>query len=203
MQATDVKPQQTLYDLFALDGAGGVGKVRELAALRVGQIDADHASVLRRTLSEWKPQAFASELEKALQPNPFELLAMGWNQFKEVSKAVKLSKGPPRSTQEVALLKHELEVKLEPRLVLSVQGMDWCEVALGVSLVAKFEAVHLKFVNGSLTELALGQPTGALSLSVEHQVVSELKRSLDLKAAYEFKPPLRWPTGRAAPGPAR
>lgn len=191
---------QRLHELLSLHARDpGVGEVRRLATVGVEGVDAEHAKLLGRKVADWSLDKLGDDLRQAFDLDPFELLARGWTQLRGVRRALKTSAGPPPTAQVVALLKHDLEARVEPRLVLQVGGLDWCDVKLALVVKLTVEAAELHFFDAALVDLKLGKPTGSLALLCEGHEVSAFKRSLTLKPAYHFDPPLRWPAPAAAP----
>jgi hypothetical protein len=69
----------------------------------------------------------------------------------------------------------------EPRLVLEVNGIDWLDVRLGLTLKVTMESAHLEVLDGRLLSVSLGEPTGALSLHCQGQEVAAFKRAVNSK----------------------
>ena len=194
MSTVELTPGGSLHELLALSRSGdGVDEVRRLAALSVGNVDAKDASLLGRKVADWASADLAEELKKAFDPDPFLLMAKAWAQLRKVRKAVEESRGPPAAAKSAALFKHDLDARVEPRLVLSVAGVDWCNIKLGLGLKLSFESALLAFMDGRLTSLKLGSPSGSITLQCEGQEVAMFKREIKLRAAYTFDPPLAWP----------
>lgn len=192
-EAVEVKPGQPLHALLELPegGGGGVAEIRRLAALSVGDVGAGGASVMGKKVSEWPAADLAQELKKAFPLDPFTLLAKAWGQVRKVRKAIDASRGSPPSSQPVTLIEHEIEAKYEPRLVLEVNGVDWFDVKLGLTLKVMIESAHLELFDGGLRSVSLGKPTGAISLHCQGQEVAAFKRAVNFAPSYEFDPPLR------------
>ncbi|WP_077000825.1 hypothetical protein [Variovorax sp. KK3] len=202
--SVELQKEESLYQLLAVySNPDGMQELRERASLSVGGIDAEGASFLKKKLSEWAVADLNAELEKALTPDPFSLLAKAWVQVREVREAVKASKGPPAVAKAVKLLKHEVEAKLEPRLVLKVSGVDWCSVKLAIELKLNFDAVELEWMDGRLAQLKSGNPAGSISLKCADQEIKAFKRELKIKAHYRFEKPVEISAPAvAAPVPA-
>ncbi len=201
MSTVELTPGGSLHELLALSRSGdGVAEVRRLAALSVGNVDAKDASLFGKKVADWASADLAEELKKAFDPDPFLLMAKAWAQLRKVRKAVEESRGPPAAAKTAALLKHELDARLEPRLVLSVAGVDWCNIKLGLGLKLAFESAQLSFMDGRLTSLKLGNPSASITLQCEGQEVAVFKREIKVRAAYNFEPPLAWPALEALPG---
>jgi hypothetical protein len=191
--APELNPGASLYELLSLHrSADGVNEVRKLAAVSVGGVDADNAGVLGKKVSEWATADFAQELEKAFEPDPFLLMVKAWSQVRKLREAAQDSRGPPAEKKTAALLEHEIDLTLEPRLVLNVNGIDWCSVKLEVEIKLSFESAQLEFHNGRVSALQLGKPTGSITLKCEGHEIAEFKREIKLHAAYQFQPPLAW-----------
>jgi hypothetical protein len=190
----ELNPGESLHEWLSLHtSSGGVNAVRKLAAVSVGGVDADHASVLGKKVAEWAGADFARELEKALEPDPFMLMVKAWSQVRKLRQAAEESRGPPPQKKTEALLEHEIDLTLEPRLVLNVDGVDWCSIKLEVAIKLSFASAQFEFDNGRVTALQLGKPTGSVTLKCEGHEVAEFKRDIKLHAAYHFKPALAWP----------
>jgi hypothetical protein len=194
MSVVELKSDQPLHQLLALVDTGeGVKDVRRLAALSVGNVDAKGASILGKTVADWATADLEKEIEKAFSPDPFALMAKAWAQVREVRKAIDASRGPPPKAQTVALLKHEIEAKMEPRLVLNVTGVDWCDVKLALSLKMSFESVQIELNDGHISALKLGNPSGQISLKCAGQEVAAFKREIKIAQAYKFAAPVAMP----------
>jgi hypothetical protein len=193
--SVELKTGRPLYDLLELQGSGssGVEEVRRLAALSVGNVDAEGASLLGRKVSEWATADLAKEIENAFTVDPFSLMAKAWGQVRKVRKAIDASRGPPPTLQPVTLIEHEIDAKLEPRLVLEVNGIDWFDLKLGLTLKMRVESAHLDVVDGKLTRISLAKPTGTLSLHCQGQEVAAFKRSVRFAAIYALEPGLQLP----------
>lgn len=192
--SVELNPGRPLYHLLELQRNGnGVEEVRRLAALSVGNVDADGASLLGRKVSEWASADVAKEIEQAFTIDPFTLLAKAWGQVRKVRKAIESSRGPPPQPQTVALMEHEIDAKLEPRLVLEVNGIDWFDLKLGLALELSVQSARLEFLDGKLTSVSLGNPTGTLSLHCQDQEVAAFKRDVKLRAEYRLEPPMALP----------
>ena len=194
----ELHPGRPLYELLALDrNDDGIAQVRRLATLGVAGVNAKEASLLGRKVADWASADLAQEMRGAFSTDPFTLMAKAWAQLNKLRKAVDASRGPPPKAQSVALLKHDLEAKLEPRLVLNVNGADWCDIKFSLALKFSFEAVQLELLDGQLVALKLGKPSGNLTLQCQGQEITAFKRELQLKPAYQFEPPMLWPAAGA------
>lgn len=190
----ELNPGGSLHELLSLQYSGdGVNEVRRLAALSVSGVDAKDASVLGKKVTEWATADLSQELGKAFDTDPFLLMVKAWAQVRKLRKAAEESRGPPPAKKTGELLKHEIDLRLEPRLVLNVSGVDWCNIKLGVTLKLSFESAGLEFNDGRITSLKLGNPTGSITLQCEGHDVAEFKRDIKVHAAYQFEPPLVWP----------
>jgi len=191
----ELKPGQPLYTLLELPsgGSGGVDEVRRLAALSVKDMDASGATVLGRKVDEWPTADLAKEIQKAFPIDPFTLIAKAWGQVRKLRKAIDASRGPPPASQSVALAQHDIEAKFEPRMVLEVNGIDWLDVKLGLTLKMTFESAHLEVLDGKLTSASFGNPAGALTLQCQGHEVAAFKRNIKFAPTYRFDPPLHLP----------
>ena len=187
MADLDVKAGDRLHDLIALRGsAGGAAEVRRLAALR-GGVD---GSVLGRAIADWTPERLGKDFETAFAVEPFALIARAWSQIAKVRDAVTKSVGPPPVAACVALLAHEIDARLRPRFVLSVEGVDWCDVDFELKLALAIASAELELFGGALRAVKLGKVTGSVSLACEGVVVEALRRELRFDASYTFDPPI-------------
>lgn len=191
----ELAPKQQLHDLLSLHADDGAGEVRRLATLGVTGIDAQSTQLLGRKLADWSTDEVKSHLREAFDVNPFELMFQAWSQVRKVHKAAKESLGPPPADRSVPLKQHEIDLKVEPRLVLNVSGIDWCTIQLTLTLKFSFDSAVLDLHGGRLTGLKLGNPTGALTFACEGHEVGQFKRDIKLHASYRFDPPLDWPSG--------
>jgi hypothetical protein len=199
MNPVELQAGKPLHELLSLHhSGGGVDEVKRLATLSVGGLDGDATQVLGRKVAEWASADLVAELEKAFDADPFALLARGWAQLRKLRKAVDASRGPPPKPQTASLLKHDLEGRLAPRLVLNVNGIDWCELQFNLSLKLTVDAAELTFNEGRLTNLRWVKPVGSITLQCQGQELAAFKRELKFAAAYAFNPPLAWPKLPAA-----
>ena len=187
MPIVDVRPGARLHDLIEVRGnADGVAEVRRLAALR-GGVD---STLFGRAVADLTPERLSADLEQALAVDPFVLAARAWSQIAKVREAVAKSVGPPPAPARVALVKHEIDARLRPRLVLSVEGVDWCDVEFELKLALSLESAELKLFGGALRAVHLGKATGALTLSCQGIPVQAFRRELRFEASYDFDPPI-------------
>ena len=193
MSTSDVKAGSRLIDLLTLQADGALLALHEQAkaSLRLGQVDSEHAKVLGRKVSEWRPEELSRDLEEALSFDPYVMLLAGWSKLRKVRQAIEKSRSAQLSaTQTVTLAKHEIDARVEPSLVLSVLGVDCRAVKIGMTLKASFESAQLVFEQGRLASARTGKPTGTLTASVEGHELGEFKRSLTFEPSCRFEPPL-------------
>lgn len=193
MTTSNVKAGTRLIDLLTLQSDGALLALHEQAkaSLRLGQIDSEHAKVLGRRVSEWRPEELSRELEEALSFDPYVMLLAGWSKLRKVRQAIEKSRSAqPPAPQTVKLATHEIDAKVEPSLVLSVLGVDCRAVKIGLTLKASFESAVLVFEQGRLASAKTGKPTGTLTASVEGHELGEFKRSLAFEPNCRFEPPL-------------
>lgn len=187
MSTVDVKPGARMHDLLELRGnAEGAADVRRLAALR-GGVD---GSLLGKAIADWTPERLNADLEKAFAVDPFTLMAKAWSQIAKVRDAVRKSLGPPPAAASVALLKHDIDAKLRPRLVLSVEGVDWCDVEFELKLALALESAELELFAGGLRAVRLGKVTGSVTLACQGIPVEAFRRELKFDSNYAFDPPI-------------
>ena len=187
MPDVDVKAGSRLHDLLEVHAnADGVADVRRLAALR-GGVD---GSLLGRAIADWTPEKLNADLAKAFDVDPFALMARAWSQIKKVRDAVNKSIGPPPAAASVPLLKHDIDAKLRPRLVLSVEGVDWCDVEFELKLALAIESAELELFGGALRALRLGKVTGSVTLACQGIPVEAFRRELKFDSNYVFDPPI-------------
>ncbi len=187
MQDVEVKAGARLHDLLEVRAnAGGAAEVRRLAALR-GGVD---ASLLGRALADWTTEKLEADLERAFDADPFALMAKAWSQIAKVRDAVNKSAGPPPAAASVPLLKHDIDARLRPRLVLSVEGVDWCDVEFELKLALAIESAELELFGGALRALRLGKVTGSLTLACQGIPVEAFRRELKFDSSYVFDPPI-------------
>ena len=190
MSESDITPKTMLHDLLEIDRQPeGIETVRQLAALR-GGLDDKGFIVLGRAVSEWSPKSVEDDLKKAFALDPWAMMAKGWTQVANVRAAVKSSQGPPATTASAALLKHDLDIKIKPRLVLSVGGVDWCDVDFEVKLMLAIESAELELFDGALCALKLGKVTGSINVSCRDTPIPAFKHDLKFRSEYRFDPPV-------------
>ena len=198
MTTVEVKPRASLHELIAVHShTDGVDEVRKLAALR-GGLDAHGVSVLDRAISDWSVDSAMRDLNQAFALDPFVMMAKGWTQVAKVRKAVKSSLGPPAASASAALFKHDLDIKVKPRLVLTVAGVDWCDVDFELKLGLAIESAELELFGGALRSVKLGKVTGSVTVSCRGTPIPAFKRDLKFSTHYEFEPPILAPRSAAA-----
>ena len=82
------------------------------------------STLFGQTVADLTPRRTSADLEQALAVDPFVLAARAWSQIAKVREAVAKSVGPPPAPARVALVKHEIDARLRPRLVLQRRGVD-------------------------------------------------------------------------------
>lgn len=175
-----------MYQLLGLDAERTIEELGKRARARVEDVNFEDAKVMGKSVRDLPLMDLQKKLLEAFPTNPFELLAVGWGQVREVKNAVAKSRTAPK--HEVSHLgQHDLEASLEPRLVLTVDGIDWCTIRLTAILQLRVQAAELVFDDGSLTAVTLGNPVGTVSLKVEGHEVADCKRELDISDA-PFRP---------------
>ena len=78
---------------------------------------------------------------------------------------------------------------MTPRLVLSVLGVDWCDLELEVKLVLALDSAELEFDEGHLRSVKLGKAKGSVTVSCNGAPLPSLQRELKFKSAYRIAPP--------------
>lgn len=187
MKSSELTENGSIYQLLGFEAAQvGLEELRDRAKFCVENIDFEDAKVMGKKVRELPSVDLRQKLVEAFSGNPFELLARGWGQVRVVREAVAKSRNPPKP--ELAHLgQHDLEANLEPRLVLTIDGVDWCTLRLSVVLQLRVQAADFVFYDGSLTAVTLGNPVGSISLKVEGREVAACKRELDISTG-PFKP---------------
>lgn len=181
-----------LYDVLDIQRAdGGLNRVNDVAALRVGLIDAPDAQAVKDKLRAFEPGALADAMHDMLDVDAFKLFAGAWRQLRQVKQAVQKSLGPPPSDQSVDLPRHEVAGKLKPRLVVSMAGVDFADIDFEISLSASIQSAKLTLHNGALVAARFGDVKGTLKLSCEGTEIREYARTLKLLPEYRFAHPIR------------
>ena len=187
MPSVDVQSGSRLHDLIELRGNDeGTAELRRLAALR-GGVD---ARLLGRAIADWTPERLGADLEKAFAVEPFALMARAWSQIAKVRDAVQKSLGPPPVSVGVALLGHDIDARLRPRLVLNVEGVDWCDIEFELKLALALESAELELFAGALRAVRLGKVTGSVKLACQGVPVEAFRRELRFESSYVFDPPI-------------
>lgn len=200
-KAPELAAGQPLYQLLALQWTQpGMDQVRQQLAIGAS-MQMPGVKLLGKSIDAWANTHLGDALREAFAADPFSLLLKAWSQLRKPADAVRKSIGPPASTQTATLLQHEVEVKLEPRLVLSFNGIECRTVALDLTLTLSVESAQLEFTGGALTALKMGKPAAKVSLKVDGQDIAAFKRELKLQPSYAFQPPLGWPHAALARSP--
>ncbi len=92
--------------------------------------------------------------------------------------------------QPVELPAHTFEATLKPRLVISLGGVDWCDIDFELALAATLRSATLHISAGRLTVVQLGQVKGSVKLSCEGTEVREYAREVKLLPEYRLDPPI-------------
>jgi hypothetical protein len=181
-----------LYDVLDVQRVdGGLNRVSDVAALRVGLIDAQDAQAVKDKLRALEPQALADALHDMLDVDLFKLFAGAWRQLHRVKQAVQKSVGPPPSDQSVDLPRHEVAGKLKPRLVLSLAGVDFADIDFEIKLAAAIQSAKLTLHGGALTAVRFGDVKATIKLACEGTEIREYARDLKLLSDYRFAHPIK------------
>ncbi|CAN7774429.1 hypothetical protein LJR290_007709 [Variovorax sp. LjRoot290] len=188
MKSIELKENGSIYQILGFDSTQvGLEQLHNRAKLCVQDVDFEDAKIMGKKVRELPSVDVQQKLAEALSGNPFELLARGWGQIRLIREAVAKSRNPAKP--ELAhLAQHDLEASLEPRLVLTIDGVDWCSVRLSIVLRLRVQAADFVFYDGSLTGVTFGNPVGSVSLKVEGREVAACKRELDISTS-PYKPP--------------
>lgn len=180
-----------LIELLGLHRVGpGHDRVREIAAVRVGGVEAPDAAAVRTLLAAFTPQAFAQRLAGLADVNVFALIAATWGQVLKVHDALARSRAEPQRPVPVELPRHTLEAKLKPSLVLSVGGVDWCHIHFEFTVKLKLVSATLQLQAGRLAAVQFVGAELGLSLGCEGNELREFRRDLHLAPELTFSPPL-------------
>jgi hypothetical protein len=170
--------------------SAGTGRITDVAAVRVGLIDAPDAKAVQESLRAIEPQHLADELHKMLDVDLFKLFAGAWRQLHKIKQAVTKSVGPPPAEQLVDLPRHEVAGKLKPRLVLSLAGVDFADIDFEIALSVSIQSAKLTIAGGALTAVRFGDVKGTIKLSCEGTEIHEYARELKLLGDYRITRPI-------------
>lgn len=185
--ATIERPGARLYEVLAVHRvSAGTGRITEIAAARVGLIDAPDAKAVQDSLRALKPQQLADELHKMLDVDLFKLFVGAWRQLHKIKQAVAKSVGPPPTEQLADLPRHQVAGKLKPRLVLSLAGLDFADIDFEIALSVSIQSAKLTIAGGALTVVRFGDVKGTIKLSCEGTEIHEYARELKLLGDYRL-----------------
>lgn len=191
MNTTPESASTSLYDILDVHRVDpGLGRFKEMAAVRVGGSDVPDAKAVEEKLRAIAPEKLGEEVRKMLDVDLLKLLAGAWSQSANVRQAVVKSIGPPPTEQSVKLPGHEVVGKLKPRLVLSFKGVDFADIDFEVSLSVTITSATLTIHDGALTAVQFANVKGALKLSCEGTMLREYSKALELAPIYRLARPI-------------
>jgi hypothetical protein len=165
--------------------------VVELASVRVGGVEApEKVEQIRTALRTFEPARIERRLAEMFDVKPVALMARAWTQLAAVREAVEKSIGPPSTDARVDLPKHTIRARLAPFLVLSVDGLDLCDIRFEVEFAATVTSATLTITGGELREVTFGAVSGSLSVSCEGAELREFTRELGLLPRVSLDPRL-------------
>jgi hypothetical protein len=203
IDASPAATEEKLIDVLRVGHvAPGLDRVSEVAALRVGGIEAPDTAKIAAALKRYSRADFAEELNKLWDIDAVNVIAAAWSGAIKVRAAVRDSLAAPDSDKSVDLPAHKIESVHRPRLVLSVGGADWCQLDFELTLCVSLASARLTLRAGRLVAMRIGVASASLKLECEDIEIKEFKReALKLAPEHRFEPPLDLSRFAAAPAP--
>jgi hypothetical protein len=84
-----------------------------------------------------------------------------------------LSEGSPNAVKNVELVSHTVKSIHRPRSVISVDGIETCEIHFEIELSLAMHGIILMILNGRLKEISTGNCKGQLSIRCEDCLIIE------------------------------
>ena len=203
----DLHENTRLFELFSLPTSNDDLKgVHEAVAARIGATaESKDVSAIVAKLAAFKSDAIAGSVRQMLNLDVFGIFVGAWRQLDQVHQAAVKSLAPPREEQHVDLAKHKVEAKLRPRLVVSLHGVDLCDLEFDVRLAAAVTAAKLFIDSGQLTAVQPGPVAGSVTLAMRDHELKTWSQDFKLLETYRFARP--WVLHRAdaatSPSPDR
>jgi len=193
----DLKENTRLFELFSLPSSrDDINSVQEAVAARIGAtVESKDVSAIAAKLAAFKSDSLAGSFRQMLNLDVLGIFVGAWRQLNDVHQAAIKSLAPPCEEQKVDLAKHKLEAKLHPRLVVSLHGVDLCDLEFEVSLTADVTTAKLFIANGELTALQPGPVEGSVELKMLDHEIKKWSKEFKLLSAYRFARP--WVLQRA------
>lgn len=193
----DLHENTRLFELFSLHSSGdGIKGVQEAVAARIGATaESKDVTAIAAKLAAFKSDSLAGSLRQMLNLDVLGIFVGAWRQLDEVHQAAIKSLAPPGEEQKVDLAKHKLEAKVRPRLVVSLHGVDLCDLEFEVLLAADVTAAKLLIAHGELTALQPGPVAGSVTLAVLDHELKKWSQDFKLLSTYQFARP--WVLHRA------
>lgn len=201
----DLHEDTRLFELFSLPSSrDGIKSVQEAVAARIGATaESKDVSAIAAKLAAFKSDTLVASLRQMLNLDVFGIFVGAWRMLDDVNQAAIKSLAPPCEEQKVDLAKHKLEAKLRPRLVVSLHGVDLCDLEFEVCLTADVTAAKLFIANGELIAMQPGPVTGTVALAMRDHELQKWDQDFKLLSTYKFARP--WVLHRAgvaqSPGP--
>jgi hypothetical protein len=187
----DLHENTRLFELFSLPSSGdGLKSVQEAVAARIGaSAESKDVSAIAAKLAAFKSDTLVASLRQMLNLDVFGIFVGAWRQLDDVHQAAVKSLAPPCEEQKVDLAKHKLEAKLRPRLVVSLHGVDLCDLEFEVCLTADVTTAKLFIANGELTAILPGPVTGSVALTMLDHELKKWDQDFKLLSTYKFARP--------------
>ncbi len=198
----DLNENTRLFELFSLPAARDDLKgVHEAVAARIGaSMEANDASAIVAKLAAFRSDTIAASVRQMLNLDVLGIFVGAWRLLDQVHQAAVRSLAPPCEEQKVDLLKHKLEAKLRPRLVVSLHGVDLCDLEFDVVLAADVATAKLFIDHGRLIAVQPGPVTGSVALAMRDHELKKWSQDFKLLQTYRFARP--WPLQTAQSSPS-
>jgi hypothetical protein len=114
----------------------------------------------------------ADELNRAMDKDAGDLLALGWSKVQAVRDAAKKSLGKPGETV-VTLGEHEMTSTHYPILTITVARLPATELKFTLELIARFKSVKLAIREGKIRSFSPGEVSAIVRLKYKKAKLKE------------------------------
>lgn len=101
------------------------------------------------------------------------LLFPAWKKYQEIEDLANPAKHPPDEELLASLVEHTIEVKREPELVITYDGVELSRIELSLRIALTLEGIILCIQDGVITEIREGSAKGKATLVLEGETILE------------------------------
>lgn len=125
------------------------------------------------TLAGFAASVGADKLNKELDKDFADRLAVGWTKVQAVREAAKRSLEQPDKAAEVTLGQHDMTATYYPVLTISVAKLPSKDLKFTLELVARFKSVKLSIENGRIRSVEPGEASAIARLKYKSVKLKE------------------------------